>query len=739
MKHFPHFALVLAMATLVRPVSGQSSQPCKPEQLTCDLIENAYFHSVKIGDQRPDFSWALPDSGFDIRQAGYQILVAGSLSDLNANQWNWWNSGRVNSPGSCGVQYGGKPLEPNAAYYWKVRVWYSSGEVSDYSAPQCFFTTGQLSEHFTPRYALEKTDQLPVSLKKIKRSSVADFGADGFCSQVSVTLSSGANPDTLFIKVGEALNPDGSINETPPANVCFQVYPIFVYPGRHTYVVNMEHKGGNIKLPDYIGEVEPFRYVQVESPKNSVGDVQVIRSMVNYPFDDSASEFESSDTILNQVWQLCKYSMKVTSFAGQFVDGDRERKPYEADALINQLGYYYATNDYSIARYSHEYLITHPTWPTEWILISVIMAWNDYLYTGDLSSLKYYYKDLTYKSLSELEQPNGLISTSVLQSNNDSALLQHIHLSGDHLRDIVDWPSTEGYVKTPYNTVVNSFYYIDLIYLSKIAAALGIQTDAVFYQNKAARFKRIFNQSFWDKSRGVYKDGLTTAHASLHANIFPLAFGLNDPKNVNKIMTYIRSQNMACSVYGAQFLLDAVYVAGDGQYGLKLLTSTDERSWYNMLREGSSITMEAWGNNFKKNQDWNHAWGAAPANIIPRRLLGILPLEPGWAEYQVEPELGDLKWVEGKFPTVKGTIRISCKNDSTGFQMRTTVPANALAHVILSKTGDRQKVYVNGIAVKTQTEGQKLILPVLGSGVYSITIRNPRKNFTHLNGDKKIL
>ncbi|NDD49049.1 MAG: hypothetical protein EBZ28_04215, partial [Alphaproteobacteria bacterium] len=53
---------------------------------------------------------------------------------------------------------------------------------------------------------------------------------------------------------------------------------------------------------------------------------------LNYTFDESASSFDSSDEVLNQIWDFCKYSMKATSFCGYYVDGDRERIPYEADA-----------------------------------------------------------------------------------------------------------------------------------------------------------------------------------------------------------------------------------------------------------------------------------------------------------------------------------------------------------------------------------------------------------------------
>jgi alpha-L-rhamnosidase len=44
--------------------------------------------------------------------------------------------------------------------------------------------------------------------------------------------------------------------------------------------------------------------------------------------------------LLNRIWELCRYSIKATTFAGVYVDGDRERIPYEADAYLNQLSHY---------------------------------------------------------------------------------------------------------------------------------------------------------------------------------------------------------------------------------------------------------------------------------------------------------------------------------------------------------------------------------------------------------------
>jgi hypothetical protein len=80
-------------------------------------------------------------------------------------------------------------------------------------------------------------------------------------------------------------------------------------------------------MPNYIGEVYPFRYLEIKNYKGNLNPKQVVRTMVNYTFDENASNFSSSNEVLNEIWEFCKYSMKATSFCGYYVDGDRERIP----------------------------------------------------------------------------------------------------------------------------------------------------------------------------------------------------------------------------------------------------------------------------------------------------------------------------------------------------------------------------------------------------------------------------
>jgi alpha-L-rhamnosidase len=56
-----------------------------------------------------------------------------------------------------------------------------------------------------------------------------------------------------------------------------------------------------------------------------------------------------------------------------------------------------------------------------------------------------------------------------------------------------------------------------------------------------------------------------------------------------------------------------------------------------------------------------HGWASGPTSWLSEYILGIKVLEPGCKVVQVRPNLGDLQWVEGSFPTPYGEIRVSHK------------------------------------------------------------------------------
>ena len=432
----------------------------------------------------------------------------------------------------------------------------------------------------------------------------------------------------------------------------------------------------------------PFRYCEVSGAEV----VDARRIAVSYPFNAKAASFDCSNDTLNRIWDLCHYSVKATSFAGIYVDGDRERIPYEYDALIAQLCHYAADSEYSLARRTMEFLLNQPTWPTEWILYEVLLAWNDYMFTADPRAIAAHWDILKAHGLEDLLQENGFVSTTKGQSD---AFLKSINRS-EAIRDIVDWPHTgilglqagqggedDGYVYTDYNTVVNALYYKVLCTLGKMAAVLGKDAEAGAIEAKAASFRKAFNATFFDSTRGVYVDGIGTDHSSLHGNMMPVYCGLVDEGQMPSVAGFIQSRGLRCSIFGAQVLMEAVYDAGLDDYGLSLLSSGDLRSWYNTIRTGSTITIEAWDDSFKPNQDWNHIAGAAPGNIIPFRVMGVTPVEPGFAKVRIEPHIASLTYAKMKLPTIRGEITMDIETAGGGKSMIVSIPANMEAEICL--------------------------------------------------------
>lgn len=690
---------------------------------------------AQIANEQPVFGWELA-APVGATQSAYRILISDNPENVANGVGDVWDSNKVTSDESTNVSYAGQPLKPNTAYAWRVMVWDGNGTPSPWSSIGQFLTAETLQDYQTAFYPLQKTDESPQRLAKAGDVVSIDFGKASF-GQLRLTLVSTKANDTVMVRLGETIHPDGSINRKPGGTIRYAEYQLPLMSGRHTYQVQFRSDKRNtgpqaIKMPDYIGEVMPFRYVELAGYRGTAEQADIIRSTVHYPFDDLAAHFESSDSVLNAVWELCKYSIKATSFAGIYVDGDRERIPYEADAYINQLCHYSVDKEYSMARRSHEHLLHNATWPTEWILQSVLMAYNDYLYTGDIRFTKHYYEDLKAKLLLPLRSDNGLISTKT--GKQTKQLMRSIHYQGDSLRDIVDWPhtggfgmvgngETDGFVFTTYNAVVNAFHYKALRDMAKLAMAAGKADDAVLFSGRADETYEAFQSLLWDKRGRVFRDGVDTDHASLHTNMMALTFGLVPEKHKSAVMAFIRSRGMACSVYGSQFLMDATYEAGDADYGLSLLTSQSDRSWYNMIRAGSTVTMEAWDNKFKPNQDWNHAWGAVPANAIPRKLMGVEPLEPGWKTFRVRPQLGSLEWANIKVPTIKGTVEVSCRQTASAYSMELTVPGNTAAEVQLPyHASTKPQVEIDGEAVDFDVEDGFVRLPKLQPGNHTVSV-----------------
>ncbi len=750
--------IVVAIFFNIYVFSGISAQTFEPSGLLCELLSHPELSLIT--DPAPDFGWIVNSDKPGDFQIAYTIMVASSPELLKNETPDLWNTGRVLSGQSINIYYAGKPLSSVASYWWKVKIVNKLGGESAWSTFQKFNTSDLNAARKWPgeskwiKLTDDKGDKLwalenrhpiiyhPVKpVKQIVRKSgihFFDFGKSAF-STLEINLT--WNPKNrkqeqmeMKINIGEKAVGD-SIDQKPGGGVVFRTYPLTIKPGAHLYSLEIprfvaRYPNSQV-MPLQMPEVAPFRFCELISDGENIQVNEIIQKALYYLFDDQASGFSCSDDRLNSIYNLCKYSIIANTFNGDYANSERERMMYEADCYIQQMGHYAIDREFAIARYSLENLIYHATWPTEWISHSIFMTRADYWFTGNTKVIRTYYDDLKAKTMLALETENGLISTRTGLQTKD--FLGSIHFNGKELTDIVDWPhggmgigsggETDNYEFLDFNTVVNAFYYQSLVYMSEMSKAIGKQSDAEFFSKKASAVKLAFNRYFLDQKRGIYVDGIGSSHSSLHANLYPLCFGLVPEKFQSSVIEYIKSKGMACGVYSSNYLLEALFNYGQFDYAFDLLTSDSDRSWLNMIRVGATMTTEAWDNKYKSNNGWSHAWSASPVHIIPRKIMGIEPAEAGFGKIVIKPRPGSLRYAKAKLPTIRGEIDVDFVQDiGKSFELNISIPANTRAQVYIPKIADHYKLTLDGKMVKGTDCNEYILIDGLNSGTHSFII-----------------
>jgi alpha-L-rhamnosidase len=702
-----------------------------PTGLTVEYIRQPA--TVLVKDTKPEYAWIVPKEA--VAQSAYQILVASSKANLDNNIGDVWNSGQVRKSTSANITHGGEPLKSDNTYFWKVRIWDESNRTGDYSEMQSFKVkygqNAQNTEGGISTINFNQIDRIKPKnfVKKASDTYFIDFGKDAFAN-IELNYSP-KKADTLIIRLGEQLE-NGQINRKPTGHIRYQEVKLGVQPNQTHYALKIKAdqrntKVGAVALPDSFPVLLPFRYCEIENATENIATNDVTQLAYHSYWEDDQSHFTSSDTTLNQIWDLCKYSIKATTFAGLYVDGDRERIPYEADAYINQLSHYTTDREYAIARGTIEYFMQNPTWPTEWQLHVAMMFYQDYMYTGNTELIEKYYEPLKHKTLMELDREDGLISSQ--SEKNTPEFMQKLGFKDPKakLKDITDWPPAQkdtewklstpegerdGFIFKPINTMINSFYYKNMEIMAEFARILGKTDDEADFNLRALKVKKAMNDKLLDKNKGYYVDGEGTDHSSLHANMTALAFNIVPEKYKKSVVDFLKSRGMACSVYGAQYLMEALYNANEADYALQLLTDKSDRSWYNMIRIGSTITLEAWDMKYKPNADWNHAWGAVPANIITRNMWGIQPKTAGGSVVSIKPQLSKLPSSQIKVPLLNGSISATYERKSKILQKYTfDIPPSVSAELEFDFSPE-DTVLLNGKKVDTAFKTIRLSLGV---------------------------
>jgi alpha-L-rhamnosidase len=190
------------------------------------LVTDDTHDPLGIDDAQPQLSWKLNSPARGEMQTAYQVLVSSSESNLARSRGDVWNSGKVTSSQSVGIQYNGAPLASSTRYYWKVRVWGSDKRPSAWSAPTWFETALLQQSDWTAQWigpSTYNTNPAPVPLLR------KEFTANKQITRARVYIS-GLGNYVLYIdgrKVGSRVLDPAFTNYTK--TVLYATYDVASY------------------------------------------------------------------------------------------------------------------------------------------------------------------------------------------------------------------------------------------------------------------------------------------------------------------------------------------------------------------------------------------------------------------------------------------------------------------------------------------------------------------------------
>ena len=408
-----------------------------------------------------------------------------------------------------------------------------------------------------------------------------------------------------------------------------------------------------IELP-WLGALElgntGFRFVRIDlvDPNTELllKEARAIFVFRDIPYVGS---FKSSDERLNQIWATGAYTVHLNMQEYLWDGVKRDRLVWVGDMhpeimTINSVFGYNEVVPKSLD------LIRDVTPLPAWMngISSYSMWWirihrDWYYHQGDLEYLK---KQKTYLI--------GLLNHLMTKVKDNEENL-------DGMR-FMDWPT----------------------FANKPAVHAGLQAMMVMTLNAGAELCRVLNENETAKrcEETVAKlkikvpDAVNNKQA---ASLLSLA-GLMPAKEANQIISVGETKDF--STFYGYYMLQAKAKAGDYQGAINNIRSY----WGAMLDLGATTFWEdfdlSWKNNaapvdelvpegktdvhasygaysYKKlRHSLAHGWASGPTSWLTEHVLGVKVLEPGCKLIKIEPHLGDLKFVEGTFPTPYGAVKI---------------------------------------------------------------------------------
>lgn len=410
---------------------------------------------------------------------------------------------------------------------------------------------------------------------------------------------------------------------------------------------------------NHIGE-SGFRFVRIdleeEEAELSLKSICAVLVYKDVPYRGS---FHCSDPLLERIWDVGAYTVHL-NMQEYIWDGiKRDRLVWVGDMHPEMLAVAAVFGEDSAIEKSLDFSRIEtplPGWMCTMASYSmwyVMILYDWFLHTGNMTLLE---KNREYllglaDQLSEYIDENG--KDTVAQGR------------------FLDWPSV-GKDKQ-VDAGVQALHLMAANSMAAIFELLGENTKADQCKADAERLKKC-PQEYEDSKQAaalLVLAGLADAK-TVHADLL----GKNGAKGMSTFMGY--------------YILSAMAKAGDYQGCLDCI----REYWGGMLKLGATTFWEDFSIDWMENaarideltpegkvdvhaayggfcytglrHSFCHGWAAGCTPWLSEYVLGIQILEPGMKKIRIAPQLGDLEWAEGTYPTPYGEIWVSHRKGTDG-------------------------------------------------------------------------
>ncbi|MDR3297675.1 MAG: family 78 glycoside hydrolase catalytic domain [Prevotellaceae bacterium] len=515
----------------------------------------------------------------------------------------------------------------------------------------------------------------PLRLRQLKPDTlVYDLGQNAsIMPRIRVRGPKGA---VIKLTPSELLHSNGTLNRGSQTRGTYETF--------WQYTLNGD-TDGELWMPQFF--YHGARYLQATLlPAVAGGDlpaVEELEGVVVHSASPAAGEFACSNELFNRVHTLVRWAQRSNTMSVLTDCPHREKLGWLEQYHLNGPAMMYEfdlaqlfrktfgdmadaqTTDGLVPDIAPEYVIFSNGFrdSPEWGSAFILAAWQQYLFTADLTVFQRYY-------------PAMCRYASYLRSKAKDGILDF---------GLGDWydvgPKGPGFAQlTPVALTATATFYEDLKTLSSIAALLGKADDAKRYADEAATLRRAYNSAFWDKVAGVYATG------SQCANAISLVFGLAEPHDRDRIVSALVSdvdkKGLTAGDVGYRYLLRALADAGRSDVIYRLNNQSAKPGYGYQLAQGATSLPESW--KAGKGSSHNHFMLGQINEWFYHDLAGIRPdaAAPGFRHIIIAPQPANgLQWATATYRSPYGDIVSSWKKEAGQFVLELSIPAGTTATV----------------------------------------------------------